>query len=67
MCFKSGKSDRRGFKTFLDDHKLPHGLIPWYSGVFIEDLALFIKYLQQGLTCGGLWAGVSANFVSVLG
>ncbi|KAK2155809.1 hypothetical protein LSH36_230g00015 [Paralvinella palmiformis] len=68
----------RGFKIFLDDHKLPRCLIPRYRGnrlhvlfhirgVFIEHHALFTEYLEQGPTCGGLRASVLADFVSVLG
>ncbi|KAK2168746.1 hypothetical protein LSH36_14g00031 [Paralvinella palmiformis] len=30
LHFKDGKCDPQGFKIFHDDHKLPHGLIPWY-------------------------------------
>jgi len=78
LHFKDGKCDRRGFKTFLDDHKLPRGLIPRYRGnclhmlfyicgVFIEHHALFTEYLEQGPTCGGFRASVLADFVSVLG
>jgi len=76
--FKDGKGDPRGFKIFLDDNKLPCGLIPQYRGdrlhvlfhicgVFIEHHALFTEYLEQGPTCGGLRASVLADFVSVLG
>ena len=69
IALKDGKSDPRGFKSFLDDHKLLCGLIPRYTGicgVFIEHHALFTKYLEQGTTCGGLRASVLADFVSVL-
>ena len=76
LRFKDGKGDPQGFKTFLDDHDLPRGLVLRYRGnrlhvlfhicgIYMQHHFLFKKYLEQGTTCGGLRASVLADFVTI--
>ena len=78
LHFKDGKGDPQGFKTFLDNEKLPRGLLPRYRGnrlhilfhicgMFVQHHSFFKKYLEQGTACGGLRASILADFVSTLG
>lgn len=72
--YKDGKGDPKGFTTFLDDKKLPRGLLPRYRGnrlhilfhicgKFILYYDEFIQFLTTGtVTCGGLQAGILADF-----
>ncbi|XP_065641786.1 uncharacterized protein LOC124810435 isoform X1 [Hydra vulgaris] len=59
MRFKDGKGDPQGFVNFLDNNKLPRGIIPWYRGnrlhiffhtcfIFIKHYTDFLNYLTTG-------------------
>ena len=72
-CYKDGKSDTKGFVTFLDDHNLARGIIPWYRGnrlhiMFHISGKLFKhhdKHLQffteDTVSCGGQQASMPAS------
>ena len=72
--YKDGKGDPKGFKTFLDDHKLPRGLIPCYRGnrlhvlfhicgKLIEHHGDLLGFFTTGsVSCGGLQSGIKADF-----
>ena len=76
MRYKDGKGDPKGFTTFLDDHKLPRGIMPRYRGnrlhilfhicgKFIEHYDLFLKFLRTGtVSCGGLQASIRSDFAN---
>ena len=48
LRFRDGKGDPRGFENFLDENKLPRGLIPRYKGnrlhVFFLTCGLLVKH-----------------------
>ncbi|XP_029113602.1 uncharacterized protein LOC114912179 [Scleropages formosus] len=61
LRYKDGKGDPRGFATFLDQKKLPRGILPRYrgnrfhvlfhsAGVLIEHYEVFSELLKDGTT-----------------
>ena len=72
--YKDGKGDPKGFTTFLDDKKLPRGILPRYRGnrlhIFfhicgklMEHHPLFLEFLTTGnCKCGGLQAALLSDF-----
>ncbi|KAK6174994.1 hypothetical protein SNE40_013537 [Patella caerulea] len=74
LRYKDGKGDPKGFKTFLDDHKLPRGILPRYRGnrlhilfhicgKLFEHHKLFLDFLiNEPVSCGGLVASVRKDF-----
>jgi hypothetical protein len=74
MRYKDGKGDPKGFKTFLQDHNLPKGILPRYRGnrlhilfhicgKFVEHYELFKQFLMEGtVSCGGLQAAIRNDF-----
>nr|XP_047133635.1 uncharacterized protein LOC124811655 [Hydra vulgaris] len=59
MRFKDGKGDPQGFVNFLDNNKLPRGIIPRYRGnrlhilfhtcfIFMKHYTNFLHYLTTG-------------------
>lgn len=78
LRYKDGKGDPRGFVTFLDNQKLPRGILPRYRGnrlhilfhicgVFIQHYTVFMKFLEKGTSCGGLRASLLSDFRSTTG
>ncbi|CAM4569827.1 unnamed protein product [Leuciscus chuanchicus] len=78
LRYKDGKGDPRGFVTFLDNQKMPRGILPRYRGnrlhilfhicgVFIQHYTVFIKFLEKGTSCGGLRASLFYDFRSTTG
>lgn len=78
MRYMDGKGDPRGFKTFLNDHNLPLGLIPRYRGnrlhilfhicgIFTSHHVALKSYLCGGTSCGGLRASILEDFNSTAG
>lgn len=75
MRYKDGKGDPKGFTTFLDDAKLPRGILPRYrgnrlhilfhlSGIYVEHHTTFMRYLRMGTSCGGLRTSILEDFNS---
>ena len=74
LRYKDGKGDPKGFVTFLDDNKLPRGLIPRYRGnrlhilfhicgKLIEHYDMFVKFFTNSpVSCGGLQASIREDF-----
>ena len=72
--YKDGKGDPKGFTTFLDDKKLPRGILPWYRGnrlhilfricgKLMEHHPLFLEFLTTcNFKCGGLQAALLSDF-----
>ena len=76
--YKDGKGDPKGFTTFLDDKKLPRGILPRYRGnrlhilfhicgKLMEHHPLFLEFLTTGnCKCGGLQAALLSDFPTIL-
>lgn len=78
LRYKDEKGDPCGFVKFLDNQKLPRGILPHYRGnrlhilfhicgVFIQHYTGFIKLLEKGTSCGGLRASLLSDFRSTTG
>ena len=74
LCYKDGKGDPKGFKTFLEDNNLPKGLIPRYRGnrlhilfhicgILFHHYDLFLDFFTTGsVTCGGLVSSIKKDY-----
>ena len=74
LCYKDGKGDPRGFKTFLQDKNLPSGLIPRYRGNRLHILFhicgklyhhydQFLEFFTEApVSCGGLVNCIKEDF-----
>ena len=74
MRYKAGKGDPKGFVVFLDDNKLPHGILPRYRGnrlhilfhicgKLVQHHPLFMEFLTNGtVSCGGLQSSLRQDF-----
>ena len=78
MRFKDAKGDPLGFSVFLENSKLPRGLIPRYRGnrlhvlflicgIYYQYQDLFKKFLKQGTKVGGLGVSIMKDFTSTTG
>ena len=75
--YKDGKGDPKGFTTFLDDKKLPRGILPRYRGnrlhilfhicgKLMEHHPLFLEFLTTVYCkCGGLQAALLSNIAKM--
>lgn len=77
MRYKDGKGDPKGFIVFLDDNKLPRGILPRYRGnrlhilfhirgKLVQHHPLFLEFLTSGTGCGGLRSSLQHDFVHEL-
>nr|XP_047136623.1 uncharacterized protein LOC124813509 [Hydra vulgaris] len=76
MRYKNGKGDPKGFTIFLNEMKLPKGLIPRYRGnrlhilfhicgIFIQHYNSIIKFLSSDVvSCGGLKSSLKIDFIN---
>ena len=74
LRYKDGKGDPKGFTSFMDDKKLPRGILPRYRGnrlhilfhicgKLMEYHPIFLKFLSNGnCKCGGLQAALLSDF-----
>ena len=73
LRYKDGKGDPRGFVTFLDDKKIPRGILPRYrgnrlhvlfhiAGVLVEHRKMFAELFKTGTSIGGLRSSIMIDF-----
>ncbi|XP_065656483.1 uncharacterized protein LOC136081955 [Hydra vulgaris] len=79
LRYKDGKGDPKGFVAFLDQHKLPRGLLPRYRGnrlhilfhtcgILIHHYEILKTFLFSGLAlCRGLRYSLYQDFTSETG